>query len=277
MASSQVAHQRLVVGLLIAVGLRMIAPIFMGAAIQWTPAACYVAFQSFLFVLTGLQLVTGHSDSFFKNEPHTAKIPSPENKRVFEIGVGGCLLHWGAGMIAGLLAGGAQVMCRVNLAPMLICTYYHYAAGAMASVKANCVIFALMVCFGFGFGQESTLEEPSFEWTSASCFLAFQASLCLLCCLVFLLRPDAFYTSKPHIKEMTGGSRQGELFQVCVLSAMGCNLVGTVMAGGAQDMCILQLPGLLACTYGHYAMGAKQDVAVNASFMVILACLGLAR
>jgi hypothetical protein len=282
MASSQVAHQRLVVGLLIAVGLRMIAPIFMGAAIQWTPAACCVAFQSFLLLMTGLQLVSGHSDSFFKNEPHTGKIPSPETKRAFEIGVGGALLHWGAGFIACLLAGGAQVACRVNLAPMLICTYYHYAAGAMANVKANCVIIALMVFFGFGYGQESTLEVAvwrmlSFEWTSASCFLVFQASLCLLCGLVFLLRPEAFYTSKPHIKELIGGSRQGELFEVGVLSAMGCTLLGAVMAGGAQDMCILQLPGLLACTYSHHVMGAKQDVAVNATFIVILAYLGLAR
>merc|ERR1719324_342058 len=230
----------------------MIAPIFMGAAIEWTPAACCVAFQSFLLVLTGLQLVTGHSDSFFKNEPHTGKIPSPENKRVFEVNVGGCLLHWGAGMIAGLLAGGAQVVEIANLAPMLICTYYHYAAGAMASVKTNCVIIVLMVFFGFGFGQKSTLEVafwsmPSFEWTSAACFLAFQASLCLLCALVFLLKADAFYTSHPHMKKVTGGSRQGELFQVGCLSAMGCAIVGAVMAGGAQDMCILQLPGLLAC------------------------------
>jgi len=254
----------------------MIAPIFLGAAVEWTPAACYVAFQSFLLVLTGLQLVAGYSDNFFKNEPHTGKIPSPQYKRAFEVGVGGALLHWGAGMIAGLLAGGAQIVCRVHLAPMLICTYYHYASGAMASVKANCVIIAVMAYFGFG--QASTLEGVlAVEWTSAACFLVFQASLCLLCALVFLLKPDAFYTSKPHLKEMIGGSRLGELFEVGVLSAMGVGIAGAVMAGGAQNMCILQLPGLLACTYSHYVCGAKEDVRVNSIFIVILACLGLAR
>jgi len=249
----------------------MIAPIFLGAAIEWTPSACYAAFQSFLLVLTGLQLVAGYSDGFFKNEPHTGKIPSPQNKRVFEIDVGAALLHWGAGMIAGLLAGGAQLMCRVNLAPMLLCTYYHYAAGAMASVKTNCVIVILMVYFGFG--QVSTIQ--SVEWTSAACFLAFQASLMLLVCLVFLFGPDAMYKSMPHVKEVTGGSSQGELFQACIHLAMGVNVLGAVMAGGAQYMCVLQLPALIAFTYIHYAFESKKDIAVNSTFIVILAYLGL--
>merc|ERR1719335_1348932 len=252
----------------------MIAPIFLGAAVAWTPAACFVAFQTFLVVLSALQLITGQSDSFWKNEPHTEKLPSPEYKRAFEIGAGGALLHWAGGMTAALLAGGAQVMCIVNLAGMLLCTYYHYAAGGMANVKTNLVLVILMLYFGFG--QALTMQSST-EWTSADRFLAFQATLCVLCSLAFLAKPDAMYDSHPHLKLLLGGGRLGELFEAGILTLMGGGIVGAVMAGGAQDMCILQLPGLFSCTYGHYVMGSKRDVAVNSIFIVILAYFGLAR
>lgn len=273
MASPQVAHQWILVALLAACCLRMIAPIFLGAAIQWTAAACFVAFQTSLLALMGLQLIIGQSEGFFKNERHTEKIPGPKHKRGFEIALGGGFLILVAGMAAALIAGGAQVMCRANLPGLLIATYYHYAAGAIANVRLNSVLIIIVLYFGFG--QASTLQ--TIEWTSAACFVAFQASLTLICCLVFIVWPDALYKSSPHLKILLGGCRQGELFEAAVLSMMCGGYVGAVMAGGAQDMCILQLPGLLTCTYVHYLYGSTRDIVVNLIFVVILTYLGLVR
>jgi len=213
------------------------------------------------------------SDGYFKNEPHTEKIPLPQHKRAFEMGLGGVLMHWGAGMTAALLAGGAELMCRVNLVPMLVCTYYHYAAGGMVNVKTNCMLM-LPIAY-FGFGQALTIQ--SIEWTPDVCLLVFQASLTLVFALVFLAVPDAVYKSKPHLKELFGTCREGELLNVGILSGLGASMIGAVLAGGAQNMCILQLPGLLACTYSGYMMRSEQDVIVNAIIMTVSAYFGFVR
>lgn len=271
--SKTMAHKYLVGPLLIACFLWcLITPVF-STSIAWRPAAFFVAFQAFLMAMTGLTLVAGMSDGFFKNEPHTEKIPLPQHKRAFEMGLGGVLMYWGAGMTAALLAGGAELMCRVNLVPMLVCTYYHYAAGAMVNVKTNCMLM-LPIAY-FGFGQALTIQ--SIEWTPDVCLLVFQASLTLVFALVFLAVPDAVYKSKPHLKELFGTCREGELLNVGILSGLGASMIGAVLAGGAQNMCILQLPGLLACTYSGYMMKSEQDVIVNAIIMMVSAYFGFVR
>lgn len=76
---------------------------------------------------------------------------------------------------------------------------------------------------------------------------------------------------------MMGGLRQCELLVGGCLLGMGAGLMAAVIAGGAQDMCILQLPPLLICTYCHYTSGSKKDTITNSIFMVILAVLGMVR
>lgn len=273
MAGSQTfAHKYFLGAIVTACCLRcLIAPV-LSASIEWRPAAFFVAFQAFLIVITGLTLVAGQSEGFFKNEPHTEKIPLPQYKRAFEISLGGGLLHWGAGMTAALLAGGPEVACRVMLVPFLVCTYYHYAAGGTANVKSNCIMMLLEAYFGF----REAVTIKSIEWTPDICLLLFQASLFSVSALVFSAGlGDAVYKSKPFVKDLFGSSRQGELLLAGILSSMGASTLGAVMAGGAQNMCILQLPALLAFTYDKYVLKAEQDVIFNVIMMIASAYFGL--
>merc|ERR1711985_157112 len=98
------------------------------------PAACYMAFSASLMVLTALTLLSGKTDDFYKFEPHTKKISS----RQYELGLGANLLGWAAGMIGALVAGGAHVMCTLQLLPILAATYYHYASSGKTNVMVNC-------------------------------------------------------------------------------------------------------------------------------------------
>jgi hypothetical protein len=234
------------------------------ASPQWTAATYFLAFQTFLMVLTALVCIAGKTDGLYKFEPHTEKISS----RQYEICLGGHLAHWGFGMLGALIAGGAQVMCILQLPPMLACTYYHYAAGGKQNVVVNCVIMVVLACCGF----MTMPVVQAIEWTPAACFETFQASLMVLIGLVFLSgKTEAYYESSPHIKPIM--SRHAELQLGGVLIGMGAGLIGAVMAGGARDMCILQLPGLAVCTYTHYALGGKKDVIINSIFMAALVVL----
>jgi len=242
-------------------------------SIEWTPAACFLAFQATLVVLTSLVLISGQTDGFYKAEPHTKKISMG---RMWEIAWGGHLLHWGSGMIGALVAGGAQGMCILMLPGMLACTYYHYASGESSGKTSAIVNIVFMMAEAY-FGFVPMPTTPSIEWTPAACFLTFQANLCVLVGLMFLLGPpDGYYKSSPHIKELM--SRQGELSLGGLLVGMGCGVMGAVIAGGAQDMCVLQLPGLAVCTYVHYyGKGGMKDAITNIVFMVILAYFGFVR
>merc|ERR1712072_721243 len=92
---------------------------------------------------------------------------------------------------------------------------------------------------------------PSIAWTPASCFLTFQATLACLFALMFLWGPpEEYYKSSPHIKELM--NRQSELSLGGLLLGMACGVMAAVIAGGAQDMCILQLVPVAVCNYVHY-------------------------
>jgi len=245
------------------------------SSLEWTPAACFLAFQATLLVLTSLAFISGQTGAFYNAEPHTKKISMG---RTWEICWGGHLLFWGACMIAALISGGAQNMCILMLPGMLACTYYHYAAvkegeaSGKTSVVANTVFMVAEAYFGF----VPMPTTPSIEFTPAVIFLTFQATLCLLVGLMmFMGPPDAFYKSSPHLKDIM--SRQGERGLGGMLIGIGCGIVGAVIAGGAQNMCVLELPGLAVCIYAHYLGKGMKDVITNSIFMMIIAYFGFAR
>jgi len=243
------------------------------AIVELTPAACYLSFQATLTVLVSLVLISGQTKSFYKMEPHTEKISMG---RSWELAWGGHLLHFGCGMIGALIAGGAQYMCILMLPGVLACTYMHYASGESSgkqSALTNIIFMLADVYFGF----VPMPSIPSINWTPAAQFLVFQAILMAVCALMFLNGPpDAYYKGSPQVKAIM--SRQGELGLGGMLLCMGGGLMAAVIAGGAQDMCFLQLPGLAVCTYVHYSgEGGMKDTIMNMIIMVILAYLGFVR
>lgn len=237
-------------------------------SLEWTPAACLLAFQASLMVMTAMSFLSGQTDGIYKHEPHTKEISS----RPYELLVGGLLLSWGCGMVGALIAGGAQVMCVLQLIPMLAATYYHYVCDAKSGVVVNAVFMVALAYFGF-------IPLPaitSIEWTPAAILMAIYGGLVTITGVLFLLgKADKLYESEPHTKAIM--TRRGELQCGACLLGFGFGIWGATITGGAQDMCILYLPGVLACTFFHYHEGATKNVIVNAVFMMPAAYFGFVR
>jgi hypothetical protein len=237
-------------------------------SIEWTPAACLLAFQASLVVLTALCLIFGQTDGIYKFEPHTKEISS----RAYELLLGGCLLGWGSANVGALIAGGAQIMCILQLMPMLAATYYHYVGGGKSNVVVNAVIMVLLAYFGF----VPLPEVESIEWTPAAILMAVYGFLIAVTgILLFVGSADKLYENEPHTKAIM--SRQGERQAGSCLFGWGVAIWGATIAGGATDMCILYLPGMIACSVYHYKEGGIKNVIVNVVFMVPAAYLGFVR
>merc|ERR1712046_181170 len=104
-------------------------------------------------------------------------------------------------------AGGAQIMCIFELAPMLACTYYHYKAEAKSSVITNWVFMLALAGCGF----MPPLVGPSMpELTPAFWGLSVVSLLNLVASLVFLSgkTEDIYKNAPPAKNEMM--SREAE-------------------------------------------------------------------
>jgi hypothetical protein len=237
-------------------------------SLEWTPSACFLAFQASLMVMTAVSLLLGQTDGIYKYEPHTKEISS----RAYELLLGSLLLGWGLSNVGALIAGGAQVMCILQLMPMLAATYYHYVSDGKSSVVVNTVMMVAAACFGF----VPLPEVKSVEWTSAAILMAIYGGLLALTGVLMLLdKADKIYENEPHTKAIM--SRRGELQAGSCLLGWGVGIWAATIAGGAQDVCILYLPGLLAATYCHYSQGGTKNVMVNVVFMMPAMYFGFAR
>jgi hypothetical protein len=237
-------------------------------SLEWTPSACFLAFQASLTVITAMSFILGQTDGIYKFEPHTKEISS----RAYELSIGGSLLGWGLSMVGALIAGGAQIMCILQLIPMFAATYYHYVSGGKSNVVVNAVFIVASACFGF-----ITLPEvKSVEWTSAAILMAVYTGLLAITGLLLLWgKTDKIYENEPHTKAIM--SRRGELQLGACLLGWGVGMWAATITGGAQDMCILYLPGLLACTVHHYIGGGTKNMIVNLVFAMPAAYLGFVR
>merc|ERR1712224_177698 len=235
---------------------------------EWTPAACFLAFQASLTVLTAVSMIVGQTDGIYKFEPHTKEISS----RPYESGLGGVLLGWGLAVIGSVIAGGAQIMCILQLIPMLAATYYHYAGGGKSNVMVNAVFMVFLAYFGF----VPLPEVPAVEWTPAAILMAFYGCLFFLTGILFFLgKADAIYENEPHTKAMM--SRQGERQIGACFLGWGIGMLVATLFGGAQDMCILYLPGLAGWTYGHYMYGGVKNWMTNVGFAIPAIYFGFVR
>jgi hypothetical protein len=163
-------------------------------------------------------------------------------------------------------------MCILQLIPMLVATYYHHVSRGKINVFGN----ALFMAAGAYFGFVPLPDVKSLEWTSAAILMAVYAGLMAITgTLLALGKADKIYENEPHTKAVM--SRRGELqFGACLLG-WGVGIWAAVIAGGAQEMCILYLPGMLACTVHHYVYGGMKNVIVNLVFAVPAAYFGFVR
>merc|ERR1719327_1362915 len=69
--------------------------------------------------------------------------------------------------------------------------------------------------------------------------------------MFFFGPPDAYYKGSSQVKAIIW-NRQGEVGVGGMLLGMAGGIMAAVSAGGARDMCILQLPGLAVCAYAHF-------------------------
>lgn len=180
------------------------------------------------------------------------------------------MLGWSLGLVCALIHGAAQLMCIVQLIPMLTATYYHYLGKGTKSVVINIVVGSILAFFGF-------VPFPEVEpivWTPPAICMAVIGSLVALCGIALLAnKGDSLYANEPHTKKIM--TRQGELFAGTGLLGWGLGMWVAVVAGGAQDMCILYVIGIQPCSYYHYSQGGTKNAIVNTVFSMIALYFGV--
>merc|ERR1711959_653000 len=117
------------------------------------------------------------------------------------------------------------------------------------------------------FGFAPLPEVNTIEWTPAAILMTIYGGLVVVTGMLLAVgRADVIYENEPHTKAVM--SRRGELQGGACLLGWGVGIWAATIAGGAQDMCILYLPGMLAATYCHYSQGGTKNVMVNVVFMM---------
>mmetsp|Transcript_16441 Transcript_16441/g.30282 ORF Transcript_16441/g.30282 Transcript_16441/m.30282 type:complete len:264 (-) Transcript_16441:297-1088(-) len=245
---------------------------------EWTPAAIVLGIQTVLIILTAVTFLSHQTDSFYDNEPHTKKVMNYP----MEFFMGAGFLAWATGMTGALITGGAQLMCLLQQIPMAYFTYYHYIGqqhGAkITSVILNVVIGLIMIICAL----VSPPTVYSTVWNPAACFLAFQTFLIGMTGLTLMISADGFYKMEPHTMAMMNDhpnaedvdpktlTKYAEMFAGGSMLAWTMCLVVTIVAGGAADMCIMQLLPMSLYTYYHFKGGHLPGAIVNLVFMAIL-------
>jgi len=237
----------------------------------WTPAAMFLTFHSSLLILTALTLHAGVTGAFYKLEPHTKKISS----RYFEIELGTHFWHWALCVLGAVYVGGAQIMCILQLAPMLACTYYHYKADARRSVMMNCAFILALVGCGVMSPAPTVHSMPAL--TPAFWGLAVMGLLCLMVTCAFLSgKTDFVYKPQPPaVKEAM--NREAELLMGSCLLGSSVAILSSLIMGGAKSMCLFFFPAAVTfVSLGHWASaGDRKNCMQCLLYAAVVFCLGL--
>jgi len=241
-------------------------------SMEWTPAACLLAFIAGMLTLsTSMLMFSCLRSCFYKMEPHTQKVF--KNSQTYEISHCGHVLLWSLAMVAGLVAG-AQVTCIFLLPSMVVWVCFHYSAGGKPHAVLN---FALTVAVAY-FGFVPFPMVPPLEWTPAAIWMTIIAILTVLAPLQFLLLSLAEYEKKPYLKKQFFDDPEGlsdglvsdvgsgekaksyrrarELAWGAHLLGGGCCMAAAIISGGAQDLCLL---AALPCATNGYCHWVRRE------------------
>lgn len=250
--------------------------------IEWTPASCVVTFQAGLTVLVGLILLVpsalGKKDGFYKSyyqkyekyEPLTDD--GEDTLRIAEMEIGAHNLYWGVATVGALIAGGgAQIMCILQLAPMLAALFYFFKVNEKFCMIISCA-FILAFCY-LGFLPTPTL--PSVVWQPAAVFLMLHSVLVLLTGTAFLTgKTESIYESQPLTK--TFMNREREILMGTQLLGGALGGVGAVITNGPENFCLVLAPVFMVIGGVHWiGTGDKKNAVTNWVVMLIFECFAL--
>jgi len=230
-------------------------------SMEWTPAACLLAFIAGELTLSSLMLMFPFLTSFFyKLEPHTQKVC--KSRYLWELGHGSHILLWSFAMV-GALVSGAQVTCILLLPSMLAWTYYHYSAGGKPHAVLNFAFTVALAYYGF---VPFPMVQP-LEWTPAAIVLTIIAIMQLMAAFPFLFGGkimDAQYVQNPHLKDQywddsEDSGEKAKSYRRTRELALAAQLLGAascdaaaIISGGAQYTCLLAAFPCTMCGYCHW-------------------------
>eukprot|EP00747_Dinoflagellata_sp_TGD_P121476 gnl/TRDRNA2_/TRDRNA2_173434_c0_seq2.p1 gnl/TRDRNA2_/TRDRNA2_173434_c0~~gnl/TRDRNA2_/TRDRNA2_173434_c0_seq2.p1 ORF type:complete len:262 (-),score=34.62 gnl/TRDRNA2_/TRDRNA2_173434_c0_seq2:232-1017(-) len=250
--------------------------------IEWTAASYVVTFQAGLTVLVGLILLVpsalGKHDGFYKSyyqkyekyEPLTDE--GEDALRMADMKIGSENLYWGISSLGALIAGGgAQIMCILQLAPMLTVLYYFFKVNEKFCMIISCA-FILAFCY---LGFLSTPMLPTVVWQPAAVFLMMHSVLVLLAGTVFLTGKTAsIYESQPHTKKFM--NREREILMGTQLLGGALGGVGAVITNGPENYCLVLAPVFMVTGGVHWiGSGDKKNAINNWVVMLLFACFAL--
>merc|ERR1711904_682032 len=174
----------------------------------------------------------------------------------------------GGALIAG---GGAQIICILQLAPMLAVLFYFFKVNAKFCMIISCA-FISAFCY-LGFLPTPTL--PSLVWQPAAVFLVFHSALVLLAGIVYLTGKTAsIYESNPHQKKWM--NREREILMGTQLLGGALGGVGAIITNGPGNFCIVVAPVFMVTGGVHWiGSGDKKDAVANWVVMLLFACFAL--
>jgi hypothetical protein len=247
-------------------------------SMEWTPAAIFLAVLCAGMLAEAVGFVTGKSEWIYKSKMYMKECrDGASDVRVWEISIGGHLMHWTLCAAGALFSGGAQLMSIVMFIPMAICTYYHWVASDnKQNAIGNCVFMAILAYLGFV--PMPVVHSISIQWTPAAIFVTVQSVLILLAGLTMLLAPDNLYKDQPFMKGIA--SRHFDILHGACLIGAFLGIVFSVVAGGAALVCLMELPALCCTCYVHYVNSlhvpaGKNTLILTDVIMVLLLICGL--
>lgn len=252
--------------------------------IEWTAAACVVAFQGGMTVLVGLMLFVpsalGKKDGWYKAyyqknaELYESLVGvSTDILPALEIEMGAHLFGWGTCTVAALMAGGgAQLICILEMAPMLALIFYF----SRVNEKVYAIVSSAFVCVFLYFGFVPTPMVPAVEWQAAGILTALFAVLLLLTGVCLLVgKTEDLYKSQPLTK-LWCSSRDREILLGTTLVGMTVAHAGAIITNVASNYCLLVAPGFLVIGIGHWiSTGDKTTAKTNWISMLLFLCFGL--
>jgi len=252
--------------------------------IEWTAAACVVTFQGCVTVLVGVMLFVpsalGKKDGWYKAyyQKNAALYGSVADVSAdilpkLEIEIGAHISMWGICTMAVLMAGvEAQIMCILELAPMLALILYFF----RVNEKVYAIVSAAFVCVLCYFGFLPTPTAPSVQWQAAGIFIALHSVLCLLPGICFLVgKTEDIYKSQPETAAWFS-NREREILLGTTLVGVTAAGVGATITNVASNYCLLATPGLLVIGIGHWiSTGDKKQAKPSLVFMLLFLCFGI--
>merc|ERR1711862_572356 len=172
----------------------------------------------------------------------------------------------------GMAGGEAQIICILELVPMLALIFYFFKVKERFYAAVSFACFCLFSYFGFS----PTPMAPSIEWQAASIFTTFHTALVLLAAIAFLAGySENLLKSHPAVA-MLFSCYEREILLGVTLLGVAAACVGACITNVACNFCLLAAPGPLLCGISKLLSSGDTKAAITDSlFTPIMLCFGL--